>query len=57
MLRNWIEAVVAFAALVLVFDNGSSKAAGVEVLGSVAVLLVCFISWRKLNLGDASGSL
>lgn len=50
--RGLIKVIAAVAVLVLVFVNRVSSAAGLMMLGSLAVLILCILAWWKLDLGE-----
>lgn len=52
VLRGIVKTIALAAGVVFVFDNRVSGVAGIALLASVAVLLVCFFVWRTLDLGD-----
>jgi hypothetical protein len=51
-LRGLIKVIAAVAVLVLVFVNRVTSAAGLMMLGSLAVLVICLLAWWKLDLGE-----
>jgi len=53
ILRGIIKVIAVAAALVFVFDNKDSGSAG--ILGSIAVLFLCFFIWQIFDLGDDDG--
>ncbi len=54
ILRNIVMVVIVGAALVFVFDNRDSSTLG--VVGSVAVMILCFLIWQVFDLADVDGS-
>jgi hypothetical protein len=52
--RGIIKGVAVFAALVFVFDKKDSGTAG--IMGSVAVLFLCFVLWQICHLGAEDGA-
>lgn len=49
ILRLFIKVVAVAAALVFIFDKKDSGSAG--IIGSVAVIFVCFLIWQLFDLG------
>jgi hypothetical protein len=49
ILRLAIKIVAVAAALVFIFDKKDSGSAG--IMGSVAVLFICFLIWQIFDLG------
>jgi hypothetical protein len=50
--RGLIKTIVAVAGLIIIFDNRASALGGMVLIGSVAVVLLCFLGWRFLDLGE-----
>jgi hypothetical protein len=50
--RGLIKTIAAVAGLIIIFDNRATGLAGIVLIGSVAVVLLCFLGWRFLGLGD-----
>ena len=52
ILRVVIKLVAGAAGLVFLFDNKLSGNAGIVLLSSIGVLLVCMIVWLIFGLGE-----
>jgi hypothetical protein len=50
--RGLIKTIAAVAELIIIFDNRAAGLAGILLIGSAAVVLLCFLGWRFLDLGD-----
>jgi hypothetical protein len=56
ILPGVVKLVAAAAGVVFLFDNRLSGAAGIVLLGSIAVLFVCLFVWLFFDLGDDAES-
>src|SRR5437660_1940496 len=52
ILRGVVKTIAVVAGVVFVFDNRVSGVAGIVLLASVAVLILCLFVWRFFDLGD-----
>jgi hypothetical protein len=52
IVRGLIKTIAAVAGLIIIFDNRATGLAGLVLVGSVAVVLLCFLGWRLLDLGE-----
>jgi hypothetical protein len=52
IVRGLIKTIAAVAGLIIIFDNRATGLAGLVLIGSVAVVLLCFFGWRLLDLGE-----
>jgi hypothetical protein len=52
ILRGTVKTTAAVAAIVSIFDNRATGVAGIVLVASVALFLLCLLIWRVLSLGD-----
>jgi hypothetical protein len=52
ILRGVVKTIAVAAGLVFIFDNRVSGVAGILLLVSIAVLLLCLFVWRVFDLGE-----
>ena len=52
IVRGLIKTIAAVAGLIIIFDNRATGLAGIVLIGSVAIVRVCFLGWRFLDLGE-----
>jgi hypothetical protein len=52
IVRGLIKTIAALAGIIVIFDNQANGLAGILLIGSVAVLLLSFLGWRVLDLGE-----
>lgn len=50
--RGMIKVIAAIATLLFIFDNRASGIAGVVLVASATIFVLCFLAWRVFNLGD-----
>jgi len=54
--RGLVKTIAYLAGIIIVFDRGTefrgSKFSGIVLIGAAALLLLCFLGWRFLDLGE-----